>query len=74
LVLILATFTSGWWLGILGFLVMLACLLVIERNVRMLGRAGLENLTGQLGGGALKGAFGNAGRRWRERWQRDDGA
>jgi ABC-type multidrug transport system fused ATPase/permease subunit len=74
LVLMLTTFTSVLWLGIIGFLVMLFCLLVIERNVRMLGRAGLENLTGQMGGGALKGVFGNAGKRWRERWQRDDDA
>jgi hypothetical protein len=74
LVVLLFTFTSVLWLGIVGFLIMLFCLLVIERNVRMLGRAGLENLTGQMGGGALKGAFGSAGRRWRERWQRDDDA
>ena len=40
---------------------MLVCLLVIERNVRKLGKAGLENLTGSMRGGALKNAFGNAG-------------
>ena len=42
-------------LGVVGFLVMLACLLVIERNVRKLGKAGMENLTGSLRGGALEG-------------------
>jgi hypothetical protein len=51
---------------------MLFCLLVIERNARKIGRAGLESLTGNIRGGALKGMFGNAGQRWRERWQRDD--
>ena len=45
---------------------------VIERNVRKMGRAGLESITGSMSGGALKGMFGSAGRRWRERWQRDD--
>jgi Protein of unknown function (DUF3040) len=72
LVLLLLTFTTRLWLGVLGFLIMLFCLLVIERNARKIGRAGLESLTGNIRGGALKGMFGNAGQRWRERWQRDD--
>ena len=72
LVLLILTFTKTLVLGVAGFLVMLICLLVIERNVRKLGKAGLDNLTSSLRGGALKGVFGNAGRRWRERWHRDD--
>jgi hypothetical protein len=66
------TFTSVLALGVVGFLIMLFCLLVIERNARKIGRAGLESLTGNISGGALKGMFGTAGQRWRERWQRDD--
>jgi hypothetical protein len=73
LVMLVMTFTTVLALGIVGFLVMLLCLLVIERNVRVMGRAGLESLTGSLRGGALKGVFGPTARRWRERWQRDDG-
>ena len=38
LVLLLFTFTQVLFLGVVGFLVMLACLLVIERNVRKLGQ------------------------------------
>jgi len=72
LVLLLFTFTTQLLLGVVGFLIMLACLLVIERNVRKLGKAGLDNLTGSMRAGALKNAFGNAGKRWRERWRRDD--
>ena len=72
LLILLATFTSVLALGVVGFLIMLFCLLVIERNVRKMGRAGLESLTGSLRGGALKGVFGETGRRWRERWNRDD--
>ena len=72
LVLLVLTFTTVLALAVVGFLVMLFCLLVIERNLRKVGRAGLESITGTLRGGSLKGAFGNAGRRWRERWQRDD--
>jgi len=74
LVLLVATFTSVLALGVLGFLVMLGCLLVIERNVRKIGRAGLEALTENARvGGSFKGMFGDTRSRWRERWQRDDG-
>jgi len=71
-VLMVFTFASVLALAVAGFLIMLFCLLVIERNVRKVGRAGLESITGSMRGAALKGMFGNAGRRWRERWQRDD--
>ena len=74
LALLVTTFTSVLALGVVGFLIMLFCLLVIERNIRKMGRAGLESLTGSLRGGALKSVFGDAGRRWRERWNRDDDA
>jgi hypothetical protein len=71
LVLLVTTFTSVLPLAVLGFLAMLLCLLVIEHHVRKMGKAGLESLSANRGG-ALKGMFGNAGRRWRDRWQRDD--
>ena len=74
LVLLVATFTSVLALGVLGFLIMLFCLLVIERNVRKIGKAGFESITSNVRGNSpLKGAFGTTGKRWRERWQRDDG-
>ena len=74
LVLLLLTFTQRLWLGVLGFLIMLFCLLVIERNVRKIGRAGFESMaSGMRPGGNVKGMFGNVGKRWRDRWQRDDG-
>ena len=74
LVLLLLTFTTMLWLGVLGFLIMLFCLLVIERNVRKIGRAGFDSITtGMRPGGNVKGVFGNFGKRWRDRWQRDDG-
>ena len=74
LVLLLFTFTQVLFLGVVGFLVMLACLLVIERNVRKIGRAGFDSMTsGMRPGGNVKGMFGNVGKRWRDRWQRDDG-
>jgi hypothetical protein len=72
LVLLLLTFTQVLVLGVVGFFVMLGSLLVIERNVRKLGKAGMQNLTSSLRGGPLGGFFGNTSRRWRERWHRDE--
>ena len=66
------TFTTTLILGVVGFLVMLGCTLAIEHNVRKLGKAGMESLTGSMRSGALKNVLGNAGSRWRERFDRDD--
>jgi Protein of unknown function (DUF3040) len=72
LLLMVFTFTSTLLLGVVGFLVMLGCALAIEHNVRKLGRAGMESLTGSMRNGALKNVLGNAGSRWRERWGRGE--
>lgn len=72
LALLLFTFTKLLVLGVVGFLVMLGCLLVIERNVRKLGKAGFESLTSSMRTGALRGMFGNTGRKFRDRFHRDD--
>jgi hypothetical protein len=72
LVLMLLTFTSTLVLGVVGFAVMLGCALAIEHNLRKLGRAGIESLTGSMRNGAMKNMLGNAGERWRDRWGRDD--
>ena len=72
LVLLVLTFASNVWVGALGFAVMLACSLVIERQARTLGRAGLQSLTGGGRGAGLRGSLGEHGRSWRERFRRDD--
>jgi Protein of unknown function (DUF3040) len=72
LLLMIFTFTTTLILGVVGFLVMLGCALTIEHNVRKLGKAGMESLTGSMRNGALKNMLGNAGGRWRERFGRDD--
>ena len=72
LALLLFTFTKLLVLGVVGFLVMLGCLLVIERNVRKLGKAGFESLTSSMRTGALRGMFGNTDRKFRDRFHRDD--
>ena len=74
LLFLVFTFTIHVALGVLGFEVMLFSALVIERNVRKMGKAGIESFTTSMRGGALKGRLGEAGRRWRERWRRDEGS
>ena len=54
LLLMVFTFTTTLILGVVGFLVMLGCALTIEHNVRKLGKAGMESLTGSMRNGALK--------------------
>jgi|SRR5262245_13049451 hypothetical protein len=73
LVMLIVTFARYPLLGVLGFFVMLGCLLQIERHVRKLGKAGMETLTsGWRGTGGLGGVFGEKGRAWRERFRRND--
>ena len=73
LVLLVFTFANNLFAGVVGFAIMLGCLIVIERNVRKLGRAGMQTLTGGWkAGGGVRGFFGEHGRAWRERFPRDD--
>lgn len=55
-----------------GFLFMLGCALVFERNLRKLGRAGLDHLSNSLRAPGLRDALGGAGRRMRDRFKRED--
>ena len=65
------SFTASLALGVVGFLLMLACAFFFERNLRKMGRAGLESLTSSLRAGGLSGRVGGAGRRVRDRFKRD---
>jgi hypothetical protein len=73
LVMLVLTFARYPLMGVLGFFIMLGCLLQIERHVRKLGKAGMDTLTsGWRGPGGMRGAFGEKGRAWRERFRRND--
>lgn len=72
LALMVATFTTATLVGVVGFLVMLGSLLVIERNLRKMGRAGMSKFTDSVRSGAWKGAVGERGERFRNRQKRDD--
>ncbi|GIU83281.1 MAG: hypothetical protein KatS3mg008_0056 [Acidimicrobiales bacterium] len=56
-----------------GFLVMLASAVVIERNLRRIGRAGWEQLTKSRGGQRVWTVFDAQGRRMRRLFNREDG-
>jgi hypothetical protein len=72
LVLIVGTFATSLVAAFAGFLVMLACLFVIERNARKLGKAGLQSLTGWRGEGGMSNFLGETGKNLRTRFRRDD--
>ncbi len=62
-----------WYLAFGGFLVMLACALVIERNARKMGRAGLESVTKTLkAGNGLREVLGSSSDKMRERFKRNE--
>ncbi len=71
-VVLVLSFASSLLIGFTGFLVMLACAFIVERNVRKLGRAGLDSLTASMKGNRLKNLFGEAGRNLKRPFRRDD--
>jgi hypothetical protein len=71
-VFLVASLSTSYLLSFVGFLVMLGCALVFERNLRKLGRAGLDQLTRTVRANGLRDALGGAGRRVRDRFKRDE--
>lgn len=71
-VFLVASLSTSYLLSFAGFLVMLVCALVFERNLRKLGRAGLDQLTKSVRANGLRDVIGGAGRRVRERFRQDD--
>ncbi|MBA2495485.1 MAG: DUF3040 domain-containing protein [Acidimicrobiia bacterium] len=57
---------------VVGFGTMLASALWFERNLRKLGRAGWDQMTSSMKAAGLRDAFGNAGKKARDRFKRDD--
>jgi hypothetical protein len=66
LVFLVATFMMSLVLVLVGFVVMLACSLVIERHIRVIGRAGLESLMHTSPDTFLHETLTRATRRWRQ--------
>jgi hypothetical protein len=70
-VFLVASLSTSYLLSFAGFLVMLACALVFERNLRKLGKAGIEQLSRSVRANGLRDAIGGAGQRMRDRFKRD---
>ena len=62
----------SFWLAFAGFLVMLACAIVFEENLRKMGRAGWQQWTDSMRAAGVRDYFGSAGKRVRERFKRDE--
>lgn len=73
LVLLVLALATSHLLAFGGFLVMLGAALVIERNARKVGRAGLESMTSSLRAGTgLRDYLGSSTQRVRRRLRPDD--
>ena len=71
-VFLVASLSTSYLLAFGGFLVMLACALYFERNLRKLGKAGLEHVTRSIKATGFRDAIGGAKGRMRERFRNAD--
>jgi len=69
---LIATLSTSYLLAFVGFLVMLGCALYFERNLRKLGKAGLEQLTATMRAASVRDTLGGARGRMRDRFRRAD--
>lgn len=70
LIVLVASFASYLILGILGFLGMLFSALIFERNLRAMGKAGLQSISENVRSRGGMGGLDDAKRRFRQRFQR----
>ncbi len=70
--LLIVAFATSTLLGFLGFLIMLGCAFVFERNLRKMGRAGWQQVTGNMKTPNLRSYFGDAGKRLRKRFKKEE--
>jgi hypothetical protein len=70
---LVATLSTSYLLAFGGFLVMLGCALYFERNLRKLGKAGLEQITSSMRSSNVRDALGGARGKMRDRFRRADG-
>jgi hypothetical protein len=73
LLVLLTQFASMFWLGAVGFLVMLGSAFVFVSNLRRLSRGGLSNVARSFRSRNFGSALSEPGRRLRQRFKRDDG-
>jgi hypothetical protein len=69
---LVAMLSTSYLLAFAGFLLMLGCALYFERNLRKLGKAGLDHVTRSMKAAGLRDAIGGARGRMRERFRRGE--
>jgi uncharacterized membrane protein YgcG len=72
LAFLLVTLSVHVLVAFLGFLAMLVAAFVIERNARVLGRAGWQQMTSSLRGGGQADGQGRASQGLRNRFRREE--
>lgn len=74
LVVLVLSLSVSYLLSFVGFLIMLASAWYGERNLRRVGKASLQKVTQNVGreGGGVRGYFGDAGQRMRDRLNQED--
>jgi hypothetical protein len=72
LAILVVWFSTSLLLGLLGFFIMLFSAIYFERNLRHIGRAGLQQMTKSMRARGLSEALGDTQRRLRERFKRSD--
>src|ERR1700694_4655781 len=70
--LLLVSFASSLWLGGLGFAIILFYALVIDRNLRKMGRAGWQQMTESMRARNMGDLLGDTRKRLRERFKREE--
>ena len=68
---LMVVFLSTLVLALVGFAVMLGSALVFERNLRKLGRAGLQQISESVRSKGFPDVFGDTRNRLRDRFKRD---
>jgi len=72
---LLGTLSISYWFAFVGFLIMLASAWYGEKNLRRVGKAGLQQVTGTARTSTAtssRGFFGDAGKRMRDRLNDSD--
>lgn len=72
IVFLVASLSTSFLLAFVGFLMMLGCALYFERNLRKLGKAGLDHVTRSIKATGFRDAIGGAKGRMRERFRNVD--
>ena len=71
-VLLVGSFATSLFLGFVGFAIMLASAFIFERNLRKMGKAGWQQVTGNLKTNQVKEQFGDVGKRLKKRFKKED--